>query len=173
MYTIKYRWLSHMLEKKYFFQPLVPLCQICGSNGSVIKISNGPQSSKMEILFKDGKKSWILNEVQGLQQQLLSSLLSCNAFHLTPPTCFDSCFSKCVLLQNVTMSHCQDHMFTHTNRFRWLLWGRLCFTWSHPHAPMISFWCKFPNFPTKIKWGPFFFFLGLTSNFPNIGGQLS
>ena len=56
----------------------------------------------MEILFKDGKKSWILNEVQGLQQQLLSSLLSCNAFHLTPPTCFDSCFSKCVLLQNVT-----------------------------------------------------------------------
>ena len=59
---------------------------------------------------------------------------------LTPASQNACCFK---MLQNGTMSHCQDHMFTHTNRFRWLLWGRLCFTWSHPHAPMISFWCKF------------------------------
>ena len=75
---------------------------------------------------------------------------------LTPASQNACCYK---MLQNVTMSHCQDHMFTHTNRFRWLLWVRLCYTWSHPHAPTmkcvkISFWCKFAIYwlPLSIYW---------------------
>ena len=81
MYTLKYRWLSHMLEKKHFFQPLVPLCQICGSTGSVIKMSNGP-------IIKNGNfiQRWkeIMNPWWGASfaaaASFLTSLMQCISF---------------------------------------------------------------------------------------------